>query len=86
VLNLRWVPGHGHLMVGIAVTLTFMGITHWLVPHLSRLACGTGTWPWLVVVGLFILLAYGPSLAELAGRSFCRVVSISALLQASSKL
>lgn len=35
VHNTAWVPGHLHLTVGTAVTLTFMGITYWLVPHLS---------------------------------------------------
>lgn len=35
VHNTSWVPGHLHLTVGTAVALTFMGITYWLVPHLS---------------------------------------------------
>lgn len=35
VHNTAWIPGHLHLTVGTAVTLTFMGITYWLVPHLS---------------------------------------------------
>lgn len=35
VHNTAWVPGHLHLTVGTAVTLTFMGISYWLVPHLS---------------------------------------------------
>lgn len=34
VHNTTWVPGHLHLTVGSAVTLTFMGISYWLVPHL----------------------------------------------------
>ena len=33
--NTAWVPGHLHLTVGSGVTLTFMGITYWLVPHLT---------------------------------------------------
>jgi cytochrome c oxidase subunit I len=36
VHNTAWIPGHLHLTVGTAVTLTFMGITYWLVPFLSR--------------------------------------------------
>lgn len=35
VHNTAWIPGHFHLTVGTAVTLTFMGITYWLVPLLS---------------------------------------------------
>jgi cytochrome c oxidase subunit 1 len=38
VHNTAWIPGHLHLTVGTAVTLTFMGITYWLVPDLSRRA------------------------------------------------
>jgi len=34
VHNTAWVPGHFHLTVGTAVTLSFMGISYWLVPHL----------------------------------------------------
>ncbi len=40
VHNTAWIPGHLHLTVGTAVTLTFMGITYWLVPDLT----GRGLW------------------------------------------
>jgi cytochrome c oxidase subunit I len=33
--NTLFVAGHFHLTVATAVTLTFMGILYWLVPHLS---------------------------------------------------
>lgn len=33
--NTSWVPGHFHLTVGSAVTLTFFGIIYWLIPRLS---------------------------------------------------
>ena len=33
--NTTWVPGHFHLTVGSASTLTFFGITYWLVPKLT---------------------------------------------------
>jgi cytochrome c oxidase subunit 1 len=33
--NTSWVPGHFHLTLGSAVTLTFFGISYWLVPALS---------------------------------------------------
>jgi cytochrome c oxidase subunit 1 len=35
VHNTTWVPGHFHLTVGSAVTLTFFGISYWLVPKLT---------------------------------------------------
>lgn len=35
VHNTTWVPGHLHLTVGTAVTLTFMGILYWLLPALT---------------------------------------------------
>jgi cytochrome c oxidase subunit 1 len=35
VHNTSWVPGHFHLTVGSAVTLTFFGICYWLVPKLT---------------------------------------------------
>lgn len=35
VHNTTWIPGHFHLTVGSATTLTFIGIAYWLVPMLS---------------------------------------------------
>lgn len=35
VHNTSWIPGHFHLTVGSAVTLTFFGICYWLVPKLT---------------------------------------------------
>jgi len=35
VHNTAWVPGHFHLTVGSAVTLTFIGILYWLLPKLT---------------------------------------------------
>jgi cytochrome c oxidase subunit 1 len=52
VHNTTWIPGHFHLTVGSATTLTFFGISYWLVPKLSgrklfsrRLALGQA-WTW----------------------------------------
>jgi cytochrome c oxidase subunit 1 len=58
VHNTAWIPGHLHLTVGTADTLSFMGITYWLVPTL----CGRALWSrrlaltqvWLWVVGMVI--------------------------------
>jgi cytochrome c oxidase subunit 1 len=59
VHNTAWVPGHFHLTVGTAVTLTFMGITYWLVPYLSghalwnrRLAL-VQVWLWFIGMVIF---------------------------------
>ena len=35
VHNTSWVPGHFHLTVGSATTLTFFGICYWLIPRLT---------------------------------------------------
>jgi cytochrome c oxidase subunit 1 len=59
VHNTAWIPGHLHLTVGTAVTLSFIGITYWLVPHLRgralwsrRLALGQ-VWLWFVGMAIF---------------------------------
>jgi cytochrome c oxidase subunit 1 len=58
VHNTAWIPGHLHLTVGTAVTLSFMGITYWLVPLLrgralwSRRLALVQVWVW--VIGMFI--------------------------------
>jgi cytochrome c oxidase subunit 1 len=43
VHNTAWIPGHLHLTVGSAVTLTFMGILYWLVPYLTGKALWSRT-------------------------------------------
>lgn len=35
VHNTSWIPGHFHLTVGSATTLTFFGICYWLIPKLT---------------------------------------------------
>jgi cytochrome c oxidase subunit I len=58
VHNTAWIPGHLHLTVGTAVTLSFMGITYWLVPLLrgralwSRRLALVQVWVW--VIGMFV--------------------------------
>ncbi len=34
--NTAWVPGHFHMTVGSAVTMSFFGIAYWLIPYLTR--------------------------------------------------
>jgi cytochrome c oxidase subunit 1 len=36
VHNTAWIPGHFHLTVGSATTLTFFGILYWLLPKLTN--------------------------------------------------
>lgn len=57
--NTAWVPGHLHLTVGTAVTLTFMGILYWLLPHLTgkalwnRKLAVAQAWLWFVSMAIF---------------------------------
>ena len=59
VHNTAWIVGHLHLTVGTAVTLTFMGICYWLVPHLagralwSRRLALAQVWTWFVGMIVF---------------------------------
>ena len=61
VHNTAWVPGHFHITVGTATTLTFMGITFWLLPHLTRkplLSNGlalAASWLWFAGMMVFAL-------------------------------
>ena len=59
VHNTAWIPGHLHLTVGTAVTLSFMGITYWLVPMLrgralwSRPLALAQVWSWVIGMVIF---------------------------------
>ena len=59
VHNTAWIPGHLHLTVGTAVTLSFMGITYWLIPVLrgralwSRRLALVQAWLWFVAMAIF---------------------------------
>jgi cytochrome c oxidase subunit 1 len=59
VHNTAWIPGHLHLTVGTAVTLTFMGITYWLIPVIcgralwSRRLGLAQAWLWFIGMGIF---------------------------------
>lgn len=58
VHNTAWIPGHFHLTVGTAVTLTLMGVGYWLIPYLTdRQLWGRRTAlfsSWLYFVGVLI--------------------------------
>lgn len=59
VHNTTWIPGHFHLTVGSATTLTFFGIAYWMIPMLTgkklfapKLALAQA-WTWLFGMILF---------------------------------
>ena len=59
VHNTAWVPGHFHLTVASAATMSFMGICYWLVPHVTgrklwapKLAL-MQAWIWFVGMAIF---------------------------------
>lgn len=56
--NTAWVPGHFHLTVASAVTLSFMGISYWLVPYLTGRKLWNPKWAvvqtWVWFVGMII--------------------------------
>ncbi|WP_081908986.1 b(o/a)3-type cytochrome-c oxidase subunit 1 [Deinococcus sp. YIM 77859] len=61
VHNTAWIPGHFHITVGTATTLSFMGIALWLIPHLtgkrlpSMRVASWAVWTWFVGMMVFAL-------------------------------
>lgn len=78
VHNTAYVVGHFHATVGSAVTLTYMGISYWLVPHLagralwSRRMALAQSWIWFVG-----MLMFSTALHELGLRGMPRRTMIS---------
>ncbi|MBK9779393.1 MAG: b(o/a)3-type cytochrome-c oxidase subunit 1 [Anaerolineales bacterium] len=56
--NTAFIPGHFHLTVATAVTLSFMGISYWLVPYLTGKKLWQPKWAtiqaWTWFVGMII--------------------------------
>jgi cytochrome c oxidase subunit I len=56
--NTAFIPGHFHLTVATAVTLSFMGISYWLVPYLTGKKLWQPKWAmiqtWVWFVGMII--------------------------------
>jgi len=76
VHNTAWVPGHFHITVGTATTLTFFGVTFWLVPHLTkrplfsnRLALAS-SWFWFVGMMVFALGMHWQGLLAVPRRAY----------------
>lgn len=80
--NTAWIPGHFHITVGTATTMTFMGIAFWLIPHLTgkRLTmpklANASMWLWF---GGMILFAIGMHWQGLYGVPRRALVSATAL-------
>ncbi len=76
VHNTAWIPGHFHLTVGTAVTLTFFGITFWLIPHLTKkplyrpgLALWSA-WTWFVGMMIFAIGMHWQGLLAVPRRAY----------------
>lgn len=58
VHNTAWIVGHFHLTVATAVTLSFMGISYWLVPYLTGNRLWKPKWAvaqsWIWFIGMII--------------------------------
>lgn len=58
--NTTWIPAHFHITLATAAALSFMGITYWLVPHLSGKALAArkvalaSAWTW--AAGMFVFM------------------------------
>ncbi|MEX2356121.1 MAG: cbb3-type cytochrome c oxidase subunit I [Thermaerobacterales bacterium] len=68
--NSMWVVGHLHTQVGAAVTLTFMGISYWLVPLLTGRSLWRRRWAVIQVWSWFFgaaIMARGMHWLGLAG-------------------
>ncbi|MEX2425689.1 MAG: cbb3-type cytochrome c oxidase subunit I [Thermomicrobiaceae bacterium] len=58
VHNTAFIPGHFHLTVGTAAALTFIGVTYWFVPYLTKkplFSVKLALWQaWLWAIGVLI--------------------------------
>lgn len=83
VHNTTWVPGHFHITVGTATTLTFFGLTFWWVPHLTKRALFSkrlalvSAWTWFVGMMLFALGMHWQGLYAVPRRAFISNLSES---------
>jgi len=70
VHNTSFIPGHFHLTIGTAVTLSIIGISFWLIPALtgrqlwSRKLALASVWGWIIGVSI---MSRGMSQAGIAG-------------------
>ena len=85
VHNTTYIVGHFHLTVGTAVTLSFMGITYWLVPVLrgrglwSRRLALVQVWLWFVGMTVFAFALHDLGLQGMPRRT---MISMATYVQA----
>ncbi|WP_157469074.1 b(o/a)3-type cytochrome-c oxidase subunit 1 [Deinococcus murrayi] len=84
VHNTTWIPGHFHITVGTATTLTFMGVSLWLIPHLTgkrlpslRLASWS-VWTWFFGMMVFALGMHWQGLYGVPRRSQVSAAAVDA--------
>ncbi len=76
VHNTAFIPGHFHITVGTAVTMTFMGVTFWLLPHLTGRplraagAALASVWLWFAGMMLFALGMHWQGILGVPRRSY----------------
>ncbi len=76
VHNTAWIPGHFHLTVASASTLTFMGVLYWLLPMLtghalwSQRMARIQAWVWFLGVMVFGLMYHWAGLVGVPRRIF----------------
>jgi cytochrome c oxidase subunit 1 len=75
VHNTAFIPGHFHITVGTAVTMTFMGLAFVLIPHLTRRrllwrrTALTSVWCWFVGMMLFAVGMHWQGILSVPRRS-----------------
>lgn len=75
VHNTAFIPGHFHITVGTAVTMTFMGLAFTLIPHLTkRTLANPGTalasvWLWFAGMALFAIGMHWQGILSVPRRS-----------------
>lgn len=76
VHNTAWIIGHFHLTVGTAVTMTFMGFSFWLVPHLIKRplfapkVALASTWLWAIGMMIFGVAMHWQGLFAVPRRAY----------------
>lgn len=92
VHNTAWIPGHFHITVGTATTLTFMGVAFWLIPHLTgkrlpsvRMA-SAAVWTWFAGMMVFALGMHWQGLLGVPRRTQISAVGQDLYREASLRL
>lgn len=92
VHNTAWIPGHFHITVGTATTLTFFGISFWLIPNLTGKALASpkmalwSAWLWFWGMMVFAVGMHWEGLLGIPRRSEISAVTgpLAAVYQKAS--